>query len=463
MTLTETSVPVHSPDMPAEFARVRAAFRSGRTRPLSWRVAQLEGLLRFIDECEPQLASAIEADLGRSAMATFMADIGPVRHEIRHTLAELPTWIAPTVVSTGAAAAPGKAFTLPEPRGAVLILGTWNFPVLLTLQPLVSALAAGNTAVVVPSDVAGNTARSLAELLPRYLDPEAVRVVVGNGVVNRELLTFAFDHIFFTGSTTVGRAVMAAAATHLTPVTLELGGKSPTIVTADADLEIAARRIAWAKSINAGQACIAPDYVLVEESARPRLVELLLTELPARAAADTTRIVNRRHLDRLARVLETHGGEQYGGVVDAERLTISPALVTDPDPDSELMREEIFGPILPLISVPDLDAAVEFINDRPKPLALYLFTRSAAGEHKVLEQTSSGSVGINHLLYQLLVPELPFGGVGASGLGRYHGKHGFDTFSHQKAVLRKQSRPDLAATYPPYGPTMRRVLRRVMG
>ncbi|GGL14389.1 aldehyde dehydrogenase [Nocardia jinanensis] len=443
--------------------RARAAFAGGRTRPLSWRTAQLEGLLRFIDESESEIAAAIAADLGRSPMATFMADIGPVRHEIRHTLSQLAKWARATPVRVSAATAPGKAWSLPEPKGTVLILGTWNFPLLLTVQPLVSALAAGNTVLLKPSDLAGETGALLARLLPRYVDPEAVRVVLGDGKVNRALLEQRFDHIFFTGSTVVGKAVMTAAANHLTPVTLELGGKSPVIVTADADIEVAARRIAWAKSINSGQTCIAPDYVLVEDAVRPQLVERLLVELSAHGANDTTHIVNDRHLDRLAGALAGHGGEQFGGVINRDKLAITPALVTDPDPDSELMREEIFGPILPLLSVRSVREAVDFVNQRPKPLALYLFTSSRDTERTVLEQTSSGAVVVNHLLYHLLVPELPFGGVGDSGMGSYHGKHGFDTFSHHKAVLRKPARPDPSAAYPPYGTGMQKVLRRLMG
>ncbi|MFZ2511264.1 MAG: aldehyde dehydrogenase family protein [Gordonia sp. (in: high G+C Gram-positive bacteria)] len=450
-------------DVEGEFDRVRATFRTGRTKPLAWRVAQLRGLLRFIDECEDRIAAAIESDLGRSAMASFMADIGPVRHEIRHTLAHLPKWVRPTKVANGAATAPGRAWTVPEPKGVVLVLGTWNFPLLLTIQPLVSAVAAGNCAVVKPSDMASATGAVIAEELPRYVDPDAVRLVLGDGQTNRALLKLPFDHIFFTGSTTVGRAVMEAGAKHLTPVTLELGGKSPVIVAADADIEVAARRIAWAKAINAGQTCIAPDYVIVEESVRPQLVERLIEELPVRAANDTTHIVNRKQFDRLTGLLQTHGGEQIGGQSAANTLRIAPALVTDPDLDSELMREEIFGPILPLVSVPNIDAAINFVTERPKPLALYLFTESRAVEEKVLDGTSSGVVGINHLLYQLLVPELPFGGVGDSGLGRYHGKHGFDTFSHEKAVLRKPTRPDPSFAYPPYSRGMQKVLRKLMG
>ncbi|GAA4675539.1 aldehyde dehydrogenase family protein [Gordonia humi] len=463
MSITETASPTTASTVRDDVETARRVFRDGRTRSTAWRLSQLRGLLRFIDEREGDIAAAIEADLGRGEMATFMADVGPVRHEIRHTIRRLQSWAKPAPVAISAATAPGKAFTVPEPKGVVLILGTWNFPLLLTLQPLVSALAAGNTAVVKPSELADATGRMIATHLPRYVDSDAVRVVLGDVEVSRELLDLRFDHIFFTGSTQVGKSVMAAAARHLTPVTLELGGKSPVIVAADADIETAARRIAWAKSINAGQTCIAPDYVLVEDSVRPQLVERLLTELSAQAANDTTRIVNRRHVDRLSRLLQTHGGQTFGGDVDVDALTVSVALVTDPDLDSDLMREEIFGPILPVISVPSIDDAIEFVDARSKPLALYLFTESKAVEDAVIGRTSSGAVGVNHLLYQLLVPELPFGGVGDSGLGRYHGKHGFDTFSHHKAVLRKPSRPDPTLAYPPYGPVVRRALRALMG
>lgn len=447
----------------ADLAQVRGTFRSGRTRPLSWRTAQLDGLLRFVDENEAAIDAAIEADLGRGSMATFMADIAPVRHEIRHTLAHLKKWAAPTPVPLAAAQMPGKAWTVNEPKGVVLVIGAWNFPLLLTLHPVVSALAAGNTVVLKPSEHAPATAELLARQLPGYVDPAAVRVVTGDASVSAALVAEQFDHVFFTGSTEVGREVLRASAEHLTPVTLELGGKSPVIVAADADLDVAARRIAWAKTVNAGQACIAPDYVLVEDSVRPALVARLLEALPLAGAADTTRIVDDRHLERLAALLEGHGGDTVGGRIDRNTRRMQPALVTDPDLDSPLMQSEIFGPILPIVSVSSIADAVRFVGDRPSPLALYLFTGSKEVEKHVITNTSSGSVGVNHLLYQLLVPELPFGGIGESGMGSYHGKNGFETFSHRKSVLRKPTTPDLSFAYPPYGATATKLLRRLMG
>lgn len=442
---------------------LRETFRSGRTRPLAWRRAQLAGLARLLSEREADIAAAVKEDLHRSPMGTFMGDVAPVRAEIKHTLASLDRWARPDKVAVPFAQLPGRARSVPEPKGVVLIIGAWNFPVLLTLQPLVSALAAGNTAVVKPSELSPHTAALLADLLASYVDPDAVRVVNGDSFAGAALLEQQFDHIFFTGSARVGRIVAEAAARRLTPFTLELGGKCPVVVTADADLDVAARRIAWAKCVNAGQACIAPDYVLVEDAVRPAFVERLLWELASAGQDEPARIVNDEHFQRLLALREGHGGEVSRGAYDPRTRRMAPVLVTDPDPDSGLMREEIFGPLLPVLSVPDVQAAIEFVNDRPKPLALYVFSESDSTAERVVNSTSSGSVLVNHLLYQLLVPDLPFGGVGGSGLGAYHGRHGFETFSHRKSVLKKPSRPDFSFAYPPYGPLARRILRKLMG
>ncbi|MFC9764887.1 aldehyde dehydrogenase family protein [Rhodococcus jostii] len=450
-------------DAAAHVAALRATFRSGRTRSLTWRRAQLEGLARLIAEREGDLAAAIERDLGRSAIGSFMGDLAPVRAEIRHTLKNLERWSRPARAALPVTQQPGKAWTVAEPKGVVLVIGAWNFPILLTLQPLVSALAAGNTVVVKPSELAPHTAQVLADLLPTYVDPSAVVVATGGADVSTDLLRERYDHIFFTGSPRVGRLVAVAAAEHLTPVTLELGGKSPVIVSADADLDVAARRIAWAKCVNSGQACIAPDYVIVEEAVRPAFVERLLRELAAAWRAEPTRIVNEHHFDRLSGLLQGHGGETSGGQHDRDSLRFGAAVVTDPDLDSPLMNEEIFGPILPVVTVPSIDAAVDLVNSRPKPLALYVFAESDATVQTILDTTSSGSVGVNHLLYQLLVPDLPFGGIGNSGIGDYHGEHGFATFSHRKSVLRKPTNPDPSFAYPPYGALATRLLRRLMG
>lgn len=444
-------------------ADLRSAFATDRTRSLTWRRDQLEALLRMLTDNEALFAEALTEDLGRSAFATFMGDIAPVTAEIKHTLKALDGWARRRKVRLPVAQMPGRAWVQPQPKGVVLVIGAWNFPLLLTLQPLASALAAGNVVTIKPSELSPHTATLLERLVPDYLDPAAVRVVNGDAAVSTALLAERWDHVVFTGSTRVGQVVAAACARHLTPVTLELGGKSPVIVAADADLDVAARRIAWAKSVNAGQACIAPDYVLVEDSVRPALVERLLAALPVAGESDPCRIVNEGHFDRLAGLLDGHGGHVSGGALRRDRLHIAPAVVTDPSPDSPLMTEEIFGPILPVISVGSIRDAVDFVNARPRPLAAYVFTESDAVADQVVEQTTSGSVGINHLLYQLLVPELPFGGIGPSGMGAYHGQYGFDTFSHLKSVLDKPTSVDPAVAYPPYGRVATRLLRRVMG
>jgi len=448
----------------AALSRLRKTVRSGATRSLAWRRTQLEGIIRFLTECETELTAALAADLGKPALASWMADIVPPRNEARHALRHLGEWVGPERVAVPAAYQPGRARIIREPKGVVLIVAPWNYPVQLCLSPLVGALAAGNAAVLKPSELAPATAGVLAEWLPRYVDPSAVAVVEGGMEVSQALLERPFDHIFFTGSPRVGRIVVAAAARHLTPVTLELGGKSPVIVAADADLDVAARRIAWAKLVNAGQTCIAPDYVLVERGIRPAFVDRLITEVERFAGgAEPTRIVNETHLRRLAGLLDGHGGvTALAGGPDFATARFAPVVITDPDPGSPLMQEEIFGPILPVVVTDSLDDSIAFVAARPKPLALYLFTGSPAVEDEVLERTSSGSVCVNHLLYQCLVPGLPFGGVGPSGMGAYHGRAGFETFSHSKAVLRKPTSPDPKLAYPPYGPFAERAFRLLL-
>jgi aldehyde dehydrogenase (NAD+) len=358
-------------------------------------------------------------------------------------------------------AQPSKAWTEPQPLGVVLVIAPWNYPVQLLLSPLVAALAAGNCVALKPSELAPATASLIAELVPRYLDPEAVTVFEGGVGRTTELLAEPFDHILFTGSTRVGKVVMAAAAKHLTPVTLELGGKSPTLVAADADLGVAAKRVAWAKYLNAGQTCIAPDYVLVERSVEQRFTDLLVQELGAlRDGAEPASIVNADHLGRLQGLLEGHGGEELlprGG--DPSTRVLDPVVVRDPDLDAPIMQEEIFGPLLPVVGVDSIDDAIAFVQDRPRPLALYLFSASRDTERQVLDRTIAGSVCVNHLVYQVAVPSLPFGGVGPSGMGSYHGKAGFDTFSHRKSVLRRSTKGDVSAMYPPYPKVVQKVMR----
>ncbi|WP_219933877.1 aldehyde dehydrogenase family protein [Streptomyces sp. Act143] len=447
-------------------SRLNAAFATGLTRPLAWRKSQLRALRRMLTEHEEVFAAALRADLGKSRTEAYTTEIGFVVNEIDHTLRHLDRWLRPRRVGVPLSLAPARARTVREPLGTVLVISPWNYPLQLALAPLVGALAAGNCAVVKPSELAPATSAALAEWLPRVLNPEAVAVVEGGVAETTDLLEQRFDHVFYTGNGTVGRIVMAAAARHLTPVTLELGGKSPAVVEPGADLATAARRIAWGKFMNAGQTCVAPDYVLAVGGTADGLTDALGTAIREMygadpdASADYGRIVNERHFDRLA-ALPAGGRVVVGGEHDRSRLYFAPTVLADVDLDAPVMREEIFGPILPVVPVPDLDAAISFVTAREKPLALYAFTASAASKRRLMTETSSGALAFGVPNAHLAVPGLPFGGVGESGLGRYHGTYSIDTFSHVKAVLDKPRLPDtLRLAYPPFTRGKDRIMRR---
>lgn len=454
----------------AEILRgLRHTFASGRTRPLAWRTAQLDGLLRMLDDHEAELIEALHADLGRPATEALGADISHSRAEVAFIRKHVARWMKPRRVNPGLTSLPGTAKVISEPLGVALVIAPWNYPIQLLVEPLAAALAAGNCVVAKPSELAPACSAALARLLPRYLDDEAVVVAEGAVPETTALLEQRFDHIFFTGSTAVGQVVMEAAAKHLTPVTLELGGKSPAIVAADADLDIAARRIAWGKCFNAGQTCVAPDYVLADSAIRDELVDKISATIDGfykndpKGSADFGRIVNERHVQRLQGLLDGHGGTlARGGEVDEAQRFLAPTIVVDPNPDSSLMRDEIFGPILPVLAVESVDEAIAFVNDRAKPLALYVFSRSGALVDDVLGRTSSGGACINHTLMHLVSPNLPFGGVGGSGMGAYHGKAGYDAFTHHRSVLSKPSRPDPSILYPPYTKLKHAILRKVL-
>lgn len=456
VTSTETST-----DIPGAIARLRATFDDGRTADLAWRRRQLQGVIDLVRQNEQVLLDALEADLGKPAFDGWLTELLLVRDEAAYALKHLGSWAKPTKHAVPPVAQPAQAWIEPQPLGVVLLIAPWNYPLQLLLAPLVAALAAGNAVVLKPSELAPATSAAIALLVPRYLDPDAVTVVEGGVPVTTELLEHPFDHILFTGSTRVGQVVMEAAAKHLTPVTLELGGKSPTIVAADADLAVAARRVAWAKVLNAGQTCIAPDYVLVERSASEEFTAKVVDELARfRDRAPATSIVNEHHLARLEGLLEDHGGEELlPRKTDPATRVMAPVVIREPEADSAVMSEEIFGPILPIVAVDSVDDAIAFVKARPRPLALYLFTGSRATEREVLDRTHAGSVCVNHLLYQVTVPSLPFGGIGPSGTGAYHGKAGFDTFTHRKSVLRRPTKLDPGFLYPPYSGLVQKVLK----
>jgi aldehyde dehydrogenase (NAD+) len=357
---------------------LRTVVATGRTKNVDWRIKQLSGLVRLLREQEQVLSEALGRDLGKPAMTAFLGEISPPLSEARHALKNLSKWTGRSPASVPTAFAPAKAWTQPEPKGVVLVVAPWNFPVLLCLAPLVNALAAGNAVLVKPSEMAPAVSAALARLLPQYVDPDAVKVVEGGAETTTALLEARFDHILYTGSGRIGRIVMAAAAKHLTPVTLELGGKSPVIVTAKADVTVAARRLAWAKVTAAGQACVAPDYVLVESSVRPAFVEALVREVGAADRfGESTRIIDKRNTNRLESLLRQHGGIEAVQGGPREDGTFAPVVIVDPDPCAKVMQEEIFGPILPVVEVESLDAAIDFIAQRDKPLALYLFSTDA--------------------------------------------------------------------------------------
>jgi aldehyde dehydrogenase (NAD+) len=441
---------------PGLVASVRQAYRAGTTRPLAWRLRQLAALRRMLVDEGPAIENALATDLGKSPTEAQMSEIGVVVGEIDNTVRHLRRWLRPRRVAIPLSVAPASARVVREPLGVVLVIAPWNYPIQLSLVPVAGALAAGNAVILKPSELAPATSALLARLLPHYLDPTAVAVVEGGVEETTELLTEKFDHIFFTGNARVGRIVARAAAEHLTPVTLELGGKSPVYVHDDADPVSTANRLVFGKFLNAGQTCVAPDYVLATPETARRLVPHLrdaVTRLygsDPRSSRDYGRIVNDRQFSRLSGLLDGVVAD-IGGTTDASTRYIAPTIVDGVDADSPLMQEEIFGPILPIVHVSGAGQALEMISAGEKPLALYLFTRSKALVRRFLRDTSSGAIGVGIPAAHLLVPGLPFGGVGESGMGRYHGEFSIDTFSHRKAVLSKPARPDtLKLIYPPF-------------
>ena len=436
-------------------AGLRRYFDSGATRPLEWRRAQLRGLDAFLREREEDIAAAIHADLRKSAAEAWLTETGYLRSEIRHALKHLRQWMRPRRVHVPLPYQPGSAVVERDPLGVALIIGTWNYPLALTLGPLVGAIAGGNCVVLKPSEMAPASSRLLADKLGNYLDPDALKVVEGDGAVSAELLEHRFDHILFTGSRWKGQEVMRAAARHLTPVTLELGGKCPVIVTEKADLRIAARRIAWAKFLNAGQTCVAPDYLLVQKSVEEPLLAALKEALERFHGADPQssahygRVVDGRAFRRLD-ALTSEGELCAGGGGDETSCYMAPTIIRNIPPDSRLMEDEIFGPVLPVLTFSTLAEAVEQVRSRPDPLAVYLFSRDRAELDYLRVNTRSGGVCCNDLLFQIAIPALPFGGRGVSGIGLYHGKAGFDTFTAPRSVLRRSAFPDPDLRYPPY-------------
>lgn len=453
-------------DHAAVISRQRAFFLSGATAGEGLRRSLLEALHDGLVTREEELLAALHADLGKCPHEAYASELGHVMGEIRHTLAHLHHWMKPERRRAPLMTWPSRAHVRREPFGVALIIGPWNYPLQLLLLPLVAAIAAGNTAILKPSEFAPQTSVAVARLIRGIFDEECVAVVEGGRDVAEDLLREKFDTIFFTGSTRVGRAVMEAAARHLTPVTLELGGKCPCIVLADAPMDLVARRIVWGKFMNAGQTCVAPDHVWVDRRAAPALLAALARAVRdfygenPQESGDYGRIIHRKHFDRLLAHL-SEGTIHIGGRVDAEDLYIEPTILTGVPRNSALMNEEIFGPVLPVLEFDDVGEWLELQRTRPSPLALYLFTGDRTSQERVLRETRSGGVCINDTMTHIIGRDLPFGGLGQSGMGSYHGRAGFECFTHPRSVLRCSLALDPSFRYPPPKASLA-VLKRLM-
>ena len=444
----------------------RRYFDSQATKDIAFRRAQLCKLSAAIKKHERNLLAAVRTDLHKGDTEGYFSEIGLVLGECRHALANLESWTRPRRVRTAVAQLPSTCWIYPEPRGLSLIIAPFNYPVLLALSPLVGALAAGDTAIIKPSEYTPHVSQALADLVSDTFAPELVTVVQGDAETSKQLLALAWEFIFFTGSTNVGKIVAQAAAQHLTPCLLELGGKSPAIVAVDADLESTAKRIVWGKWINAGQTCIAPDYVLVDRQVEQSLLQRLGQTLDRfygadpQHSADYGRIVSDRHVERLVKLMAS-GRVVHGGQVDRAERYIAPTLLTDVRLNSPIMQEEIFGPLLPVIAYDTLDEALAWVNAWPKPLSLYVFARDRAIQRRVLRETQSGNACLNDCTVQFGSVHLPFGGVGASGMGQAHGKAAFEAFSHQRSVLKRWPF-DVPFRWLPYGRWTERLFRLVV-
>ncbi|XP_075993208.1 aldehyde dehydrogenase family 3 member A2-like [Genypterus blacodes] len=437
--------------------QARKSFQTGKSRSLEFRIQQLRSLSLFFAERQKDIADAVRQDLCKSDLGTELFETLGLEAEIKLAIEKLAEWAAPRPVEKNLLTMLDEIYIQPEPLGVVLIIGAWNYPWAVTLQPLVGAIAAGNAAIIKPSEVSGHSARVMEELLPLYLDKELYPVVTGGVSETQELLKQRFDHIFYTGSSTVGRLVMAAAARHLTPVTLELGGKSPCYIDKNCDLRVACRRITWGKFVNCGQTCIAPDYILCEPSIQRQVLEEMrksikefYTDNP-KTFEDYGRIINQQHFKRIMALMEG-STVAIGGDSDESQRYIAPTVLKDITGDSKVMREEIFGPLLPIISVSGVDEAIQFIKDREKPLVVYVFSHDNKLIRRVIAETSSGALLANDCLVHFTISALPFGGVGNSGMGSYHGRHSFDQLSHLRSCLIKKLAMEgaNAMRYPPH-------------
>ncbi|SHK26974.1 aldehyde dehydrogenase [Hespellia stercorisuis] len=433
----------------------RRFFAKGTTKNLEFRMEQLQKLQRWINEHDDEILNVLKQDLNKAPVEGYATEVGIVKEELRYAIKHLRSWGKVKRVHTPITQFPSRSFIYPEPYGTVLIMSPWNYPFQLTVAPLIAALCAGNCAVLKPSAYSVATSALMHRMVDELFDPAYVAVVEGGRAENEGLLNERFDYIFFTGGVEVGKLVMEKAAKYVTPVSLELGGKSPCIVDETANINMAAKRIVWGKFLNAGQTCVAPDYVLVHRSVKDKLIRQMMKQVtkmygkePCRNP-DYPKIINERHLTRLKGLLD-EGKIATGGTVNDLTRQMAPTILDGVTWGDNVMSEEIFGPILPVLVYDSMVEVVQDINARPKPLALYLFTKSASNEAYVMKHISYGGGCINDTICHLATSEMPFGGVGTSGMGSYHGKAGFDTFTHYKSMMKKSTKVDLPFRYPPY-------------
>lgn len=459
-------------DAEAIVKELRGTYGTGKTKSYEWRVSQLKALFKIAENHEKEIADALYSDLSKPELEAFIHEISMMKTACKLALKELKRWMRPEKVKTSLTSFPSSAEIVPEPLGVVLVISAWNYPFLLSLDPVIGAIAAGNAVVLKPSEIAPATSSVLAKLLGQYMDVSAIRVVEGAVPETTALLEQKWDKIFYTGNGKVGRIVLAAAAKHLTPVVLELGGKSPVVVDSNIDYKIAVRRIIAGKwGCNNGQACVSPDYIITTKENVPKLLDAMKQELekfygkdPLKSG-DLSRIVNANHFQRLSKLLDDNKVVDkvvHGGQRDENNLKISPTILLDVPEDSLIMKEEIFGPLLPIITVNKVEDSIQFINAREKPLAAYLFTSNKKLEEEFVMNISAGGLLINDTTLQVALSTLPFGGVGESGMGSCHGKFSFDSFSHKKAVLRRSFAGDVPARYPPYTTGKARFLKALL-
>lgn len=443
----------------------RSFFNAGKTKDIRFRRNQLKILKRAVKEREEDLLHALHADLRKPRFEAYVGEVGMVHTEIDHVLKHLSRWMQPKKARTPPFYFPAKSFVYPEPYGMTLIISTWNYPVQLFLMPLIGAIAAGNCAILKPSEIAPASSVVVTSLIADYFDPAYATAIEGGIDIGKELLRHKFDYIFFTGSQAVGKKVMAAAAEHLTPLTIESGGKSPCIVDKNVDINMCAKRIVWGKFFNAGQTCVSPEYVLVHKDVQAALLAALKKEIQTfygddpSQSDDYTRIINQQQIEKISRLF-SQGKIIVGGEIKKEDRYVAPTIIANIKPDHTIMHEEIFGPILPVLCYEDLAEALEIIMSKPKPLALYIFSKNKSLIRRVLAATSSGGVTVNDTMLHSSTMTLPFGGVGASGFGAYHGKASFDTFTHYKSVMHRSFWFDIALRYPPYK-NKYRLLRKI--